>query len=50
MSSLRKLLVENVWWWVTPIVIVVALVGFIVWRSHSGDSGNGAKTFQYDVY
>jgi hypothetical protein len=50
MSSLRKLLVENVWWWVTPIVIVIALVGFIVWRSHAGDSSKDPSTFQYDVY
>jgi hypothetical protein len=50
MSSFRKLLVENAWWWITPIVIVIALVGFIVWRSHAGDGARNEATFQYDAY
>jgi hypothetical protein len=50
MSSLRKLLAENAWWWITPIVIVIALVGFIVWRSHSGEPERNEATFQYDAY
>ena len=32
------------------IVIVIALVGFIVWRSHAGDPSKDPSTFQYDVY
>jgi hypothetical protein len=49
--SVRQFLIDNKWWWIVPVLLVVALVGFIVWRSLNGGSGvEGDSPFQYDLY
>ena len=49
--SVRQFLIDNKWWWIVPVLLVVALVGFIVWRSMSGNSEVvGDSPFQYDLY
>jgi hypothetical protein len=49
--SVRQFLIDNKWWWIVPVLLVVALVGFIVWRSMNGSSGvEGDSPFQYDLY
>jgi hypothetical protein len=49
--SVRQFLIDNKWWWIVPVLLVVALVGFIVWRNMHGGSGAGADSpFQYDLY
>ena len=48
--SVRTFLVENKWWWIVPILLVVALVGVILWRSHASDAPKSDSPFQYDAY
>ena len=48
--SFRKVLIENKWWWIVPIVLVLALVGFILAKSGSGTGGDDNSPFQYDAY
>jgi hypothetical protein len=48
--SVRSFLIENKWWWIVPILLVVGLVGFILWRSHNDDAPKADSPFQYDAY
>jgi len=50
--SFRQFLIDNKWWWIVPVLLVLALVGFIMWRNLNG-SGAGVdegSPFQYDLY
>ena len=49
MSSFRQFLVENKFWWITPIVIVLLLVGFLLVRT-GHDKPSEASPFVYDAY
>jgi hypothetical protein len=35
MSSFRAFLVENKFWWITPIVIVLLLVGWLLYKTNT---------------
>ena len=48
--SVRQFLIDNKWWWIVPVLLVVALVGFIVWRNMHGSGVEGDSPFQYDLY
>ena len=48
MSSFRHFLGENKLWWILPIVIVLALAGFLIAHG-SGDSAADSP-FNYDMY
>ena len=50
--SVRQFLVENKWYWILPIALVLALVGFILWSSttEAGTSPGEDSPFQYDLY
>jgi len=49
--SFRQFLVDNKWWWIVPVLLVVGLVGFIVWRNLNGDPAvDESSPFQYDLY
>ena len=49
MSSFRQFLVENKFWWITPIVIVLLLVGWLLFQSGRGES-TSESPFIYDAY
>ena len=49
MSSFRQFLVENKLWWITPIVIVLILVGWLLIQTGRGGS-SGDNPFVYDAY
>jgi|GEM_PF-6437028 len=48
--SMRQFLIENKWYWILPIALVLALVGFILWSSATGNGGGEDSPFQYDLY
>ena len=49
--SVRQFLIDNKWWWIVPVLLVVGLVGFIVWRNLNGGPGvDESSPFQYDLY
>jgi len=48
MSSFRQFLVENKLWWILPIVIVLALVGYLL--IFGGADGAADSPFNYDMY
>jgi hypothetical protein len=50
--SMRQFLIENKWYWILPIVLVLGLVGFILWSSSTDGAAGGdeATPFQYDLY
>lgn len=50
MSSFRQFLVENKFWWITPIVIVLLLVGWLLFQSSQGKPNSEANPFIYDAY
>ena len=50
MSSFGKLLAENKFWWITPIVIVLLLVGWLLYKSGGQDAPGGDSPFIYDAY
>jgi predicted negative regulator of RcsB-dependent stress response len=50
MSSFLHFLGENKIWWILPIVIVLALVGFMVWSEQNVETPNESSPFQYDMY
>lgn len=47
MSSFKQFLAENKLWWITPIVIVAALVAYVLLTD---PSGAGDNPFHYDQY
>ena len=47
MNSLKLFLLENKLWWILPIVIVLALVGYLLWTNV--DTGADSP-FNYDMY
>jgi len=49
MSSFRQFLGENKLWWITPIVIVLILVGWLLFQTSHGED-SGASPFVYDAY
>jgi hypothetical protein len=49
MSSFRQFLVENKFWWITPIVIVLILVGWLLFQTGQGGSASDSP-FIYDAY
>ena len=49
MSSFKQFLAENKLWWITPIVIVAALVAYVL-ITGSGGEGAGDSPFEYDQY
>jgi hypothetical protein len=49
MSSFRQFLIENKFWWIMPIVIVLALVGWLLMQGGSG-APDDANPFIYDAY
>ena len=49
MSSFRQFLGENKLWWILPIVIVLALVGWMV-VNQPGQDAEPDSPFAYDVY
>ena len=49
MNAFLKFLGENKIWWITPLVLVLALVAFL----YFSDTSSGPQTdegFQYDMY
>ena len=48
MTSFRQFLVENKLWWILPIVIVLALVGYLL--IFGGPDGAADSPFNYDMY
>jgi hypothetical protein len=49
MAAFMKFLGENKIWWITPLVLVFALVAFL----YLSDTSSGPQTdegFQYDMY
>ncbi|HZL99990.1 MAG TPA: DUF5989 family protein [Planctomycetota bacterium] len=52
MSSFRQFLVENKFWWITPIVIVLILVGWLLFQTGGpgGGEATGDSPFIYDAY
>jgi len=50
MSSFRQFLVENKFWWITPIVIVLLLVGWLLFQTSRGEATGGDSPFVYDAY
>ena len=50
MSSFRAFLAENKFWWITPIVIVLLLVGWLLFMSGGQKAQDGGSPFIYDAY
>ena len=50
MSSFRAFLVENKFWWLTPIVIVLLLVGYLLYKTGAHDGAPSDSPFVYDAY
>lgn len=49
MNDLMRFLAENKIWWITPIVIVLALVAWVVFVD-AGATPEGGTPFHYDHY
>jgi hypothetical protein len=50
MSSFGQFLSENKIWWILPIVIVLALVGWMLMQEPPQGGQDQASPFIYDVY
>ena len=52
MNGFLQFLDENKAWWITPIVIVMGLVAYLVFFADppSSDSADDASPFVYDVH
>ncbi|HVQ25683.1 MAG TPA: DUF5989 family protein [Planctomycetota bacterium] len=50
MSSFRAFLVENKFWWITPIVIVLLLVGWLLYKTNTHEGASSDSPFIYDAY
>jgi uncharacterized membrane protein YgdD (TMEM256/DUF423 family) len=50
MSSFREFLAENKFWWITPIVIVLLLVGWLLIKTGGHEETGGDSPFVYDAY
>lgn len=49
--SLRRFLAENKPYWIVPLVLVLGLLAFVLWRSStSGQPEDDQNPFQYDLY
>ncbi len=49
--SMRQFLIDNKWYWIVPIALVLGLVGFILWSSTTEGATTGDESpFQYDLY
>ncbi len=50
MTSFTQFLGENKIWWILPIVLVLAIVGFILFTQPPVDESAEDSPFQYDMY
>lgn len=50
MSSFLKFLGENKVWWITPIVIVLGLVAYLLYAEQSSGAAGEDAPFVYDLY
>ena len=50
MSSFTKFLAENKVWWITPIVIVLGLVAYLLFVQQDPDALGEDAPFVYDLY
>jgi uncharacterized membrane protein YgdD (TMEM256/DUF423 family) len=50
MSSFGKFLAENKFWWITPIVIVLLLVGWLLYKTGTHEGAGSDSPFIYDAY
>lgn len=48
MSGFRQFLAENKVWWITPIVVVLLAVGFVLYIS-AEQGGDANSAFVYDM-
>lgn len=45
MSALLRFLRENLWWWLAPILIAIALIVFLAWKL----AQTPTTTFTYEL-
>ncbi|MGQ0551918.1 MAG: DUF5989 family protein [Planctomycetota bacterium] len=50
MSSFGRFLAENKLWWILPLVIVLALVGWMLFTEPTPGEAAGETHFQYPAY
>ena len=50
MDGFTRFLIENKWWWLTPILLVVGLVGVLALADGADtSSADDAQPFSYDI-